>query len=107
MNLTQLKFDNALFYDPIKKIYIPIYVNDIKAFLFNSNINSPVLHKFFAKYKTKFYLGIEINRLHDDSILFTQRKYIKFLLIKVWYRARCSSYYICSFKPIYKSPKKL
>lgn len=88
MGLIQSKFDDALFYDPTRELYITIYVDDIKAF-------SPIkeeIDRFYkelsAKYKAKdlgevnFYVGMEINRLHDGSILLTQRKYIKDLLAR-------------------------
>lgn len=88
MGLIQSKYDDALFYDPVREIYVTIYVNDIKAFSPNMAEIDRFYEELSAKYEAKdlgevkFYLGMEINRLHDGSILLTQRKYIKDLLAR-------------------------
>ena len=51
--LSQLKHDDALFYDPRHSLYIPIYVNNIKAFC-PDNVTILTLKTYLqSKYKLK------------------------------------------------------
>lgn len=69
--LIQNKHDDALFFDPVRELYITVYVDDIKAFSPNQAEIDRVYKDLSARYDTKdrgevkFYLGMEIHRAHN------------------------------------------
>ena len=68
------------------ELYVTIYVDDIKAFAPTDRIIDNLSSFISQKYELtdigdlKWYLGMEINRLENNSILLTQEKYIHDLL---------------------------
>ena len=86
--LTQSKHDDALFYDTLRSLYITVYVDDIKAFCPDDTTILTLKKHLQSKYQLKdigdvtWYLGMEIGRLKDGSLLLSQRKYIRDLLLR-------------------------
>lgn len=84
--LIQSKHDDALFYNPETELYVTIYVDDIKVFAPTDDVIDKLSSFISQKYELtdigdlKWYLGMEINRLEDDSVVLTQTKYIRDLL---------------------------
>ena len=86
--LTQSKHDDALFYNTSRSLYITVYVDDIKVFCPDDATILLLKEHLQSKYKLKdigdvtWYLGMEISRLKDGSLLLSQKKYIRDLLIR-------------------------
>ena len=85
-SLIQSKYDDALFFNPKTELYVTTYVDNIKAFPPTDAIIDHFSPFVSSKYELtdigdlKWYLGMEINRLQDGSIVLTQMKYIQDLL---------------------------
>ncbi len=80
--LTQSKHDKALFFT--EELYVTLYVNDIKTFVFDVRLINHLSQHFKSKYEmtdqdVQWYLSMKISRV-NDSILLTQVKYIRDLL---------------------------
>ncbi len=80
--LTQLKHDEALFFK--EELYVTLYVNHIKTFVFDVWSIDHLNQHFKSKYEmtdqnVQRYLSMKISRV-NDSILLTQVKYIRNLL---------------------------
>ena len=86
--LSQVKHDDALFYNISRSLYITVYVDDIKVFYADDATILTLKKHLQSKYKLKdirdftWYLGMEISRLKNGSLLLSQRKYIYDLLIR-------------------------
>jgi hypothetical protein len=86
-NLIQSKHDEALFFDQKRSLYVIVYVNDIKVFAFINQMIDELSDYLKSKYEiidlrdVKWYLEMKISQ-SNDSILLTQIKYIKNLLIR-------------------------
>lgn len=86
--LKQSKHDDALFFDSSTELYVTIYVDDIKVFAPTNEIIDDFSAYISKKYELtnpgdlKCYLGMEIGRLKDGSIILTQTKYIRDILHK-------------------------
>jgi hypothetical protein len=99
-DLIQSKHDEALFFDQKRSLYVIVYVNDIKVFVSINQMIDELSDYLKIKYEmidlrnVKWYLEMKIIRLFsknqnqdqidqsDDSILFTQTKYIRNLLMR-------------------------
>ena len=85
MNFEFINFNNNVFVNKNKKIYIVVYVNDL--LIVNKNINyiNEIKNKLSDRFKmhdlklTQYYLSIEIVR-DDNNILFRQINYLKKML---------------------------
>ncbi len=82
--LTQSKHDEALFFK--EGLYVTLYVNDIKTFVFDAKSIDHLSQHLKSKYEmtdqdVQWYLKMKITRnSRDESILLTQTKYIRDLL---------------------------
>jgi hypothetical protein len=82
--LTQSKHDEALFFK--EELYVTLYVNDIKTFVFDAKSIDHFNQHLKSKYEmidqnVQWYLKMKITRnSRDESILLTQIKYIRNLL---------------------------
>lgn len=109
--LIQSKHDSALFYDTKTELYVTVYVDDIKAYAPTDAIIDKLGAFISKKYKLtdlgdlKWYLGMEINRLKDDSIVLTQTKYIRDLLRKHGMENCASAPTPMTKVPLKKAPK--
>jgi hypothetical protein len=99
-DLIQSKHDEVLFFDQKRSLYVIVYVNDIKIFVSINQMIDELSDYLKSKYEiidlkdVKWYLRMKIIRLFsknqnqnqtnqsDDSILLTQTKYIRDLLIR-------------------------
>ncbi len=99
-DLIQSKHDEALFFDQKRSLYVIVYVNDIKVFVSINQMIDDLSDYLKIKYEmidlrnVKWYLEMKIIRLSsknqnqsqidqsDDSILLTQIKYIRDLLMR-------------------------
>lgn len=78
----------TLYFMTPRNLYITVYVDDIKAFCLDDATILTLKEHLQSIYKLKdigdvsWYLGMEISRLEDGSLLLSQRKYIRDLLLR-------------------------
>ena len=75
-------YNDVLFFKPKTKLYVTIYVDNIKVFASTNAIIDYFSSFGFSKYELtdigdlKWYIKIEIDYLQDGSIVLIQIKYI-------------------------------
>ena len=85
MNFEFINFNNNVFVNKNKKIYIIVYINDFLIVDKNINYINEIKSKLSDRFKMhdlksiQYYLNIEIVR-DDDNILFRQINYLKKML---------------------------
>ena len=81
LDLTQSKYDPALFFDKKKQLYVTRYVNDFKAISPDEKVIKWFMKEFGSVYKIKDlgiilnYFGMEITQA-NGTIKVTQRRYL-------------------------------
>ena len=85
MSFELINFDNSMFVNKNKKIYIVVYMNDLLIVDEDMNYINEIKSKLSGRFKmhdlksVQHYLSIEIVR-DGDSILFRQTSYLKKML---------------------------